>query len=437
MTTASRSRRLVIVSNRLPFAVDTSGGELRFHESTGGLVTGLSSFLASADTGPSAPFASHLWVGWPGATVDDTVKDLVTARSMTEHSSLPIFLSERDMDNFYHGFCNKTIWPLFHYFPSYASYQAEYWEHYRHVNEVFCQALIRELRRDDIVWIHDYHLMLLPKLLKEKTPNLPIGFFLHIPFPSFEIFRLLPGQWRAEILEGLLGADLVGFHTYEYAQHFLQCALRIFGYDHHLGSIQTPGHSVVATTFPMGIDFRKFSTALTVPEVQHQYKDIQALFSGVKVILSVDRLDYTKGILNRLLGFEALLEANVAYRGKVVLVMVVVPSRVAVDHYDQMKKQIEELISNINGKYGTVYWTPIIYQYKYQSFEPLTALYNVSDVALVTPLRDGMNLVAKEYVASQRVPKGVLVLSEWQVQPRNSGRPSSSIRITGKKSPWH
>ena len=225
------SGRLIIVSNRLPFTVHFGNSELQFDESAGGLVTGLSAFLDSyKDHFPKQE--EHVWVGWPGNTIPDEFKDRVRAKALADYHAYPVFLSEADMDHFYLGFCNKTIWPLFHYFPSYAVYQEEYWQNYRHVNELFREALLELIQPDDTVWVQDYHLMLLPRLLRERLPDVLVGFFLHIPFPSFEIFRLLPPRWRTEILEGLLGADLVGFHTYEYMQHFLQSAMRILGHEH-------------------------------------------------------------------------------------------------------------------------------------------------------------------------------------------------------------
>ncbi len=316
------------------------------------------------------------------------------------------------MDQFYLGFCNATIWPLFHYFPSFTVYQANFWEQYKHVNEVFCETLLDVVRQGDLVWIHDYHLMLLPRMLKAKAPHLPVGFFLHIPFPSFEVFRLLPGKWRREILEGLLGSDLLGFHTFEYVQHFLQSALRILGHEHHMGQILTSERMVKVDSFPMGIDFDKWSIALNNPDIRREEIDLKNTLSQMKVILSVDRLDYSKGVLNRLEGFEVFLETNPEYQGKVVLLMVVVPSRIGVYQYDLMKRQIEELVGKINGRFGRVDWTPVVYQYRHVPFQSLVALYSVSDICLVTPLRDGMNLVAKEYIATRKDGMGVLILSE-------------------------
>ena len=250
-------RRLVIVSNRLPFNAKVEGGELSFQSSAGGLVSGLASYLQG--TRQTTHFSGdYLWVGWPGTSIDESLKDSLIERVREEFSSYPVFLTEEQMERFYLGFCNATIWPLFHYFPSFAVYQASFWEQYKQINQLFADALESILRPDDVVWVHDYHLMLLPRFLKARLPQLTVGFFLHIPFPSFEVFRLLPGEWRRDILEGLLGADLVGFHTYEYTHHFLQCVLRILGYEHQMSQVLAPDHVVRVDTFPMGIDVEKF-----------------------------------------------------------------------------------------------------------------------------------------------------------------------------------
>ncbi|MBI4536105.1 MAG: bifunctional alpha,alpha-trehalose-phosphate synthase (UDP-forming)/trehalose-phosphatase [Ignavibacteriae bacterium] len=417
--TTSHNKRLIIVSNRLPFSVHETDGELDFRESAGGLVTGLRSYLESQEKEDSR--LDYVWVGWPGNTVSNAVTEQLKARALAEHRSYPVFLTQEEMDNFYFGFCNRTIWPLFHYFPSYTTYEEELWKHYKRVNEIFCNALVDLTRAGDIVWIHDYHLMLLPGMLKAKSPHIPIGFFLHIPFPTFEVFRLLPVRWRREILDGILGADLIGYHTYDYSNAFLQSVLRILGYEHHLGRITLPSRIVRVETFPMGIDFEKIHTAIHDPEVQQERDDLKKTLTDVKVVLSVDRLDYSKGILNRLHGFEILLRTNPQFREKVVLIMVVVPSRIGVEHYELMKKQIEEIVGRINGQFGSVNWTPVIYQFRHLSFKPLTALYSLCDVALVTPLRDGMNLVSKEYVATRSDQTGVLVLSEMAGSAKELG----------------
>ena len=404
-------RRLVIVSNRLPFNVSVDGSRIMYHPSTGGLVTGLASFREAQKKASALP-SEHLWVGWPGHNVEGPLRERVIEESLSRYQSYPVFLSAAQMEQFYLGFCNATIWPLFHYFPTYALYQPAFWDQYREINQLFADGLDAILRPDDVVWVHDYHLMLLPRLLKLRRRQISLGFFLHIPFPSFEVFRLLPGPWRREILEGLLGADLIGFHTYEYTHHFLQSVLRILGYEHQLGQILTADHVVKVDTFPMGIDFEKLAGAIADPDTAREAQQLRNALTGVKLILSVDRLDYTKGILNRLEGYELFLETNPAYHGKVALLMVVVPSRIGVVQYDLMKRQIEELVGKINGRFGKVGWTPVVYQYRHVPFTSLAALYAVSDVCLVTPLRDGMNLVAKEYLATRGDGTGVLILSE-------------------------
>ena len=411
MTEAPKKCRLVIVSNRLPFNVREENGELRFGESAGGLVTGLSSFLKTVGTAPSA-ISEYLWIGWPGGTVAERKKEELKSIALAKYRSHPVFLSEKEMDQFYLGFCNKTIWPLFHYFPTYAAYREDQWQQYRKVNQVFADALLEVVGPDDLIWVHDYHLMLLPNMVKARAPETLIGFFLHIPFPSYEIFRLLPGVWRNDILEGLMGADLLGFHTYDYTQHLLQCIVRILGHEHNMGQILTSDRVVKTETFPMGIDFDRFASGINDPLVKKESHELRTSLPGARIVLSVDRQDYTKGILNRLEAFEILLETSPAYREKVVLLMIVVPSRIGVDQYDLTKKRIEELVGKINGKFGNISWTPVVYQYKQVPFPLLVALYDVADVALVTPLRDGMNLVAKEYVASRVDDTGVLVISE-------------------------
>jgi trehalose 6-phosphate synthase/phosphatase len=405
------ANRILIVSNRLPITVEEKEGQLEFQVSGGGLVSGLSAYLDSLK-GSSFTQFDYMWVGWPGTVVKDKLKEKLRLKALTEFNACPVFLSEKAMEKFYHGFCNKTVWPLFHYFPSYTIYDEEYWIQYQRVNEIFCDAVMEIVKPDDVIWVHDYHLMLLPQLIRERMPHISIGFFLHIPFPSFELFRLLPGKWRRAILEGLLGADLVGFHTHDYTQYFLRCVLRILGYEHNMGQIMVGDHMVKADTLPMGIDFQKFRNAASSPQVQKEKDELKKALAHSKVVLSIDRLDYTKGTLNRLRGFEAFLEKNPQWHERVILVLVVVPSRIGVEHYQQMKRQIDELVGKINGRFGSVNWTPILYQYRFLSFHPLVALYSVSQVALVTPLRDGMNLIAKEYIAARLDKTGVLILSE-------------------------
>ncbi len=250
--------RLVVVSNRLPFTVSFNEGAPQFKPSAGGLTTGLWSYLErKAAEGVEPP--NHLWMGWPGASVPPEHEAAVRAYAEQQFKSAPVFLPEESMDRFYLGFCNKTLWPLFHYFPTLTQYEEDHWQEYRHVNQVFGEAVVKALRPDDILWIHDYHLMLLPKLVREKFPEMPIGFFLHIPFPSWEIFRMLPRAWREEIIEGLLGSSLIGFHTHDYVRYFLTSVLRTAGYEHQLGSLTLRDRVVKVDTFPMGVEFEHFA----------------------------------------------------------------------------------------------------------------------------------------------------------------------------------
>jgi len=404
--------RLIIASNRLPFTVVDNDGKLELKASAGGLVTGLSAYLDSLQHSAFTNLVEYVWLGWPGASIDDEHKESIKEIAASKFSAYPVFVHEETMEAFYHGFCNKTIWPLFHYFPSYVIYEDESWKSYKEVNRYFCDAIMEVLRPDDILWIHDYHLMLLPRMIRQRMPDVPIGFFLHIPFPSYELFRLLPKKWAAEILEGLLGADLIGFHTHDYTQYFLRSVLRILGIEANMGQMFVDGRMVKADTFPMGIDFYRFHDAVTSRECEIEREKLKNTLSGFKTIISVDRLDYSKGVLNRLEGFELFLKDNPQWHKKVMLLLVVVPSRIGVDRYQAIKTQIDQMVGNINGRFGTFNWMPIIYKYGHVPFHQLVALYSMSDVALITPLRDGMNLVSKEYVASRKDETGVLILSE-------------------------
>jgi trehalose 6-phosphate synthase/phosphatase len=412
--------RLVIVSNRLPITAVEHDGAFHFKESIGGLTSGLSTYLNSL--GDSSPVPEYLWIGWPGATVtDEGTKEALRTEALSSFHAYPVFLTEAEMNSFYHGFCNKTIWALFHYFTSYTVYHKDYWTEYQRVNRIFADAVEKIVRPDDVIWVHDYHLMLLPRLLRSRFPDSHIGFFLHIPFPAFEVFRLLPGPWRNEILEGILGADLVGFHTQDYAQYFLRCVLRLLGRDHNMGTIQVDHKLVKVDTFPMGIDFQKFNSGSQNTRAQQEIHDFKQSVPDSHIILSIDRQDYTKGIPNRLLGYERFLEKNPQFHGKVLLVIVVVPSRIGVDHYRVLKKQTDELVGRIIGRFARVDWNPILYMYKGLAFDPLVELYGVSDVMLVTPLRDGMNLIAKEFIAAKKDETGVLILSEMAGASRELG----------------
>jgi trehalose 6-phosphate synthase/phosphatase len=396
-------QKLIIVSNRLPLSVTKDVDGLHFSESIGGLTTGLSSFFENNES---------LWIGWPGLTSDEITGDerQQIEDRLSEADYLPVFMTEEQMQNFYYGFCNKTIWPLFHYFHLYTSFDDIYWQSYQEVNTLFADAIAEVAEAGDTIWIQDYHFLLLPQMVRQRVPDASIGFFLHIPFPSYELFRLLP--WRVELLEGLMGADLNGFHSFGYAQHFLDSARRILGHHDKLGVIQAGDRLVKADAFPMGIDYRRFADAGSIAEVKTEVEKLRAEVTDRQVIFSVDRLDYTKGIPERLIAYDHFLTQYPQYRGKVTLIQVTAPSRTGVDQYQQLKKQVDELVGDINGRHADLGWVPVWYLYQSQDFHALRALYEIADVALLTPLRDGMNLVAKEYIASKTDGRGVLVLSE-------------------------
>lgn len=390
----------MIVSNRLPVSV-VRRGSIQFHPSSGGLATGLNSLHDK--------YNNH-WIGWPGIPPRNQEEKEIIIRKLDEKGMTPVFLSRRQIENYYLGFSNRTIWPLFHYFPQYVEYNQTYWNSYKDVNAHFCDAIIEMTEKDDMIWVHDYQLMLLPAMIREKKPDASIGFFLHIPFPSYELIRTLP--WRRELISGILGADLIGFHTHDYVRHFISSVTRIIGLEHSLMKFYYHDRIVRADSFPMGIDYQKFNKAVESSEVLGEIKKIKAQVGSRKIILTVDRLDYSKGIPLRLRAYQRLLEKNPRLREKITLIMVAVPSRSKVKEYIRLKEEVDELVGYINGSFGTLGWMPIWYLYRSLPFHILAALYSLADVCLVTPFRDGMNLVAKEYIASRRDGAGALILSE-------------------------
>ncbi|BAT71635.1 alpha,alpha-trehalose-phosphate synthase (UDP-forming) [Thermosulfidibacter takaii ABI70S6] len=397
--------RLIIVSNRLPVTVTRNKRELVFTRSAGGLATGLGSIYKDLKS---------IWIGWPGINEEDITDEekKFIANKLETENCYPVFLTREEVGLYYYGFCNKTIWPLFHYFYLYMEYDEDSFEAYKRINKKFCDVVASVAQEDDLIWVHDYHLMLAPRMLREKLEDATIGFFLHIPFPAYEVYRLLPR--RTEIIQGLLGADLIGFHTYDYALHFINTVTYLLGYEHSMGEIEVGNRIVKVDAFPMGIDYYRFASSVNKPRVKRELSKLKRTLKDKKLILSVDRLDYTKGILHRLQGFELFLENNPQFLEKVILLMVAVPTRTGVEHYMNLKREVEETVGRINGRFGTVGWTPIWYLYRSVPFETLCTMYAAADVALVTPLRDGMNLVAKEYLATKdSTSDGVLVLSEF------------------------
>jgi len=393
--------RTIIVSNRLPTKVLRTENSLTFQPSEGGLATGLGSIYRQEN---------NVWVGWPGLFVEDEAEEQHVRRELADDSMIPVFLTESEIRDFYEGFSNSTLWPTFHYFTQFAIYEQQHWDAYVAVNEKFCRAVLEEAGPEDTIWVHDYQLLLLPEMLRQARPDCTIGFFLHIPFPSHELIRALP--WRTELLQGMLGADLIGFHTYGYMRHFLSAVSQLLGLTSQNGQIATANRIVLVDAFPMGIDYDRYAQAAASEAALAHEAEYHEALRDTRVILSIDRLDYTKGIAQRLRAFEVLLQRYPEWRDRVSLIMVVVPSRDQVAQYASLKEEIDELVGRINAQYRTISWTPIHYFYRSFPLEELAALYRLAEVALVTPMRDGMNLVAKEFVASKADQRGVLILSE-------------------------
>ncbi|AXT59493.1 bifunctional alpha,alpha-trehalose-phosphate synthase (UDP-forming)/trehalose-phosphatase [Aquimarina sp. AD10] len=401
--------KTIIVSNRLPLQVSIKNNSLKIIPSVGGLATGMKSVHAEGN---------GIWIGWSGIPEEelDSALSKEVAQEIQKEKCVSVPLSVKDIEEYYEGFSNKALWPLFHYFMEYTEFKEQEWEAYKRVNQKFAEVILENIEDGDTVWVHDYQLLLLPQLIKDKKPNTTIGFFLHIPFPSYEIFRTFP--WRKEILTGMIGADLLGFHTYDYERHFLSSVKRILRLEVNFNQISYQDRLIMVDSFPMGIDYDKFYNAAlehssTPQENREFYQRLQEHTSeDKKLILSIDRMDYTKGIPNRIKAFEYFLDKFPEYKEKARLVMLAVPSRSNVPQYKKLKRETDELVGRINGKFATVSWTPIWYFYRALSFDDLIDLYISSDVALITPIRDGMNLVAKEYVATRTKSDGVLILSE-------------------------
>ncbi|RMX75522.1 hypothetical protein D0868_16832, partial [Hortaea werneckii] len=327
------------------------------------------------------------WYGWPGVQLPENEVPHVKERLFNEFSAVPIFMDDDLADRHYNGFSNSILWPLFHYHPGEITFDESAWEGYEEANRLFAKEIAPAVKDNDLVWVHDYHLMLLPKMLREELnnqrnppQNVKFGFFLHTPFPSSEIYRILPV--RNEILEGVLHCDLIGFHTYDYARHFLSSCARILGLPTTPNGIEFLGKLVAVGAFPIGIDPEKFVQGLKKDSVQRRIQTLQSKFEGQKIIVGVDRLDYIKGVPQKLHALEVFLSEHPEWIGKVVLVQVAVPSRQDVEEYQNLRAVVNELVGRINGKFGTIEFQPIHFLHKSVSFDELIALYAVSDVCL-------------------------------------------------------
>lgn len=394
--------KLIIIANRLPLKVTRNEKkELEFVRSEGGLTTGLDSLETDME--------KH-WIGWPGTIADSPEEALLIKNHLEQYKFHPVFLTSDQIQNHYEGYSNSTLWPLCHYFNTFIDYNTDFWNGYKEVNQIFCDNALNFIEPGDIVWVQDYQLMLLPQMLRDSGIDMNIGYFHHIPFPTYELIRVLPH--RAELVSGLLGADLIGFHTHDYMRHFVSACERILDLSFELDQVSLDNRIAYADVFPMGINYNLYNEAPLLPEIQNKANELKGIFGDRKLILSVDRLDYSKGILSRIKGYERFLELHPEYHEKTSLVMIVVPSRDTVDSYYDLKTKIDESIGAINGKYSSINWSPLYYFYHSFDFNELIAMYHIADLALITPLRDGMNLVAKEYVAAKRDKPGVLILSE-------------------------
>lgn len=394
-------QRIFLVSNRLPMTAATaSDGSLRFRRSAGGLVTALN---------PLHKLAKTWWVGYAG---DLSSKDSQKIRAqLADEKFIPVGLTRKLYNEYYNGLANGAVWPLFHYLPSFAEFSADAWKAYTEVNEKFCEVILQHAREGDFVWVHDFHLMLLPTLLRKANRKLQIGYFHHIPFPASEVFRILP--WRKHILEGLLGADVVGFHTLEYARHFINAISRHLGHEIRGDEVHCDTRTVKVGAFPLGIDTESFIEATRTEQHAAKVRELSNAIQNKILVLGVDRLDYTKGIKERLLAFAHFLKANPDLAEKVVLLQLSVPSRIDVERYGDLRSEIERLVGKINGEFGTLGHTPVQYLFKSLDKNDLTALYKRADVCLITPLRDGLNLVCKEYITLKDDLNGMLILSEF------------------------
>ncbi|MGI8437000.1 MAG: bifunctional alpha,alpha-trehalose-phosphate synthase (UDP-forming)/trehalose-phosphatase [Chthoniobacterales bacterium] len=390
---------IINVSNRLPVTVGK-----KITKSSGGLVAALE--------GLSPNEYELKWIGWPGATVSDPARQAELEETLArDYGCIPIFLSKKEVAGHYEGFSNSSVWPLLHYMPNFMRYAPAWWEQYRIVNQRFADKVLALAKPGNLVWVHDYQLMLMPAMLHERMPELKIGFFLHTPFPSFEIFRCHPK--RREILAGLLGADLIGFHTFGYMRHFRSTVLRLLGLESEMSRIRREdGHVSAMGVFPIGINAKKFEETLDSPAFAKRQKELRASDAGKRVVVSVERMDYTKGILHRLDAIEHFLAAA-KDRDAIKFIFVSVPSREEVLEYKELRAEVEARVGRINGHYATLSSSPIRFIHGSVNFVDLCALYANADIGLVTPLIDGMNLVAKEYIACQREHAGVLILSEF------------------------
>jgi trehalose 6-phosphate synthase len=409
----SPKNRLIIVSNRLPVVLKKENGSKTFtiEPGSGGLVTALAPVLRNR---------GGVWIGWPGITEEESpqsIKSLLDSQTKNSGYALKhVNLTENEFKNFYHGFSNEIIWPLFHDLQTRCNFSPEYWQVYKDVNVKYAKVIEKNVKKDDYIWVHDYHLMNVAKELRKAGMKNKLGFFLHIPFPALDIFVKLP--WRFKILRALLEYDLIGFQTLRDRRNFVQCVRTllkdavIYGKGQVLKSHVGKREPRIGA-FPISIDFGAFARQAASKEVSETAWYLHEDMPGKHLILGVDRLDYTKGIPNKLEAFRNALVRFPELQNKVSLIQIVVPSRGDIPEYYDLKVEIERLVGEINGQFTNSGWVPIHYMFRSVCKRELLAYYRTCETALVTPLKDGMNLVAKEYCAASVDESGALILSEF------------------------
>jgi trehalose 6-phosphate synthase/phosphatase len=401
--------RLILVSNRLPFTLEPAGdGTWSVTPSPGGLVSAL---------GPVLRGRGGTWIGWPGVAGEIPDAQFTKATRGAGYKLMPVALSEAERDEFYYGYSNEVIWPLFHDLQNFCNFEPAFWQTYKAVNERYATAIARHCQPGDFVWVHDYHLMYVAQALRESDVHAALSFFLHIPFPSYDIFAKLPQQQR--LLRALLQFDLLGFQTRRDLRNFLQCVRHVMSGAEVLTGvsglqfIRLNGREIRVGSFPIGIDFESFEKGAASEEVARRAQELRGTFPGCQLILGLDRLDYSKGIPERLRAYRIALDRYEELRGGVVLIQNVVPSRVEIPRYHEFKERIDRLVGDINGRFSTATWLPVHYHFRSLDREELLAHYRACEIGFVTPLKDGMNLVAKEYCACCIDENGVLILSQF------------------------
>jgi alpha,alpha-trehalose-phosphate synthase [UDP-forming] len=394
----------LVVSNRLPYGLTPDGDRVRLQRGVGGLVTALD---------PILHLTGGTWIGWSGTYEPLPEKIPVEGERANEYCLRPVSLTREEIERYYLGYSNRCLWPLFHYFQEHCEFNVDHWETYEEVNRRFAAAVLEEYRDGDLIWIHDYHLLLVPELVRRELPRARIGFFLHIPFPAGEIYLVEPHA--KQLVNGLLGSDLIGFQLDASAYNFMDCIATLTDHRYSRGkmTVNVDDRLLRVRSFPISIDFHEFADVAELESTGERAQQIRDYYRAEIIALGVDRLDYTKGIPDRLRAVEVMLDRHPELQGRFTFIQLSAPSRTKLEAYREMREEVERMVGRINGRFGGKGCIPIDYRYDAHTREELVAFYRASDLCLVTPLRDGMNLVAKEYVASQPEPDGVLVLSRF------------------------